>query len=86
MNIQHGVMLSGGILAAMIIFMSINIFKYNWKNGELKVRIAIMLFLILMARHLYSVHDGFVHGWYLSASLASFGWIMLRHYIKKPLK
>ena len=72
------------IIVAIIIFLLINLIKYNWKNGELKTRIAFMAWALFKLAHVISMSYGHTHGWYMLLSLAAILWILMRHYLKKP--
>lgn len=72
------------IICCIIIFLGINLWKYNWKNGELKTRIAFMAWAVFKLCHIISMYEGATHGWYLLLSLGAILWILARHYVRKP--
>lgn len=72
------------IIVAIIIFLGMNLWRYNWKNGELKTRVLFMLWAVFKLCHIISMYEGKTHGWYMLASLFAILMILMRHYIKKP--
>lgn len=72
------------LIIGIIFFLLINLIKYNWKNGELKTRIAFMLWAVFKLMHIVSMYNGHTHGWYMLLSLGAILWILARHYLKKP--
>lgn len=58
------------IMISIIILLLVNLIRYNWKNGELKVRIFFMLWAIFKVVHIISMWRGEHHGWWLLASLS----------------
>ena len=70
------------ILVSVMIFLLINIIRYNWKNGELKTRIALQIWGWAKVIHILFVAHGDSNGIFLMSSLAAMLYIVSRSYFK----
>lgn len=74
------------IMCAIIILLLINMIKYNWKNGEFKVRAALMLWAVFKLLHIISMYYHKTHGWWMLLSLGAMLWVLIRHYLKPKME
>lgn len=81
---RPAILIASVIIITIIVFLLINLWKYNWKNGELKTRIAFMLWAVFKALHIRAMYLHETHGWWMLLSLGAILWILARHYLRKP--
>lgn len=85
LGFQPGILLSLLLISSILIFLTINMVKYNWKNGEFVTRVALHVMMWSFFIHVILVHAGHRHGVFFLTGLIAFLFILLKDYLnKKP--
>lgn len=71
-------------VVSIMIFLLINLTKYNWKNGELKTRIGLQVFGWCIVAHIVTVQHGHQHMIFFDIALLAFLYVVMRNFLKKP--
>ncbi len=80
---EPGYIISIFIVCAALIFFTINLVRYNWKNGELKTRIALQVWGWFKLFHIVAMHNGQTHGVFLMISLFAILYIVVYNFAFK---
>lgn len=77
------------VLVACMLFLTLNLLKYNWKNGEFKTRVALQVWGWAKIFHIWFIIHGHPDwippGTLLMISLSAILYIVIRHYVfSKP--
>lgn len=82
---EPGYIVSIFIVTSALILFTINLVKYNWKNGELKTRIALQVWGWFKLLHIVSTYNGYKHYLFLTISLMAILYIVIQNFaFKKP--
>lgn len=82
---EPGYLISLFIVISALIFFTINLIKYNWRNGELKTRIALQVWAWFKLFHIIATYNGYQHYVFLTISLFAILYIVVTNFaFKRP--